>query len=305
MSEIYRPRRQPVSERINVRGLRYHVTRWGEQRGDTPLWVMLHGWLDTGATFQFLVDALEDEPTVIAPDWRGFGDTEWCEGGYYFPDYLADLDVLLDHYAGDRPVILIGHSMGGNVAGLYAGARSERVSRFVSLEGFGMRDSDPNDAPGRYSAWLDEQRQAPRFRPYRNFDELAGLLGKRNPRLSSDKAAFIARQWGRTGEDGRVELRGDPAHKRANPVLYRLSEAKACWRAVAAPTLWIAGEQTGVRHLFGDEAEFQDRRACFRSMTYREISGAGHMLHHEVPDRVAAEIKAFLQQAEENTPPAL
>ena len=297
MSEIYRPKRLPVSERITLRGLRHHVTRWGEPGNAGPLWVMLHGWMDTGGSFQFLVDELGGDSAVIAPDWRGFGDTEWGRESYYFPDYLADLDALLDHYAGDRPVRLLGHSLGGNVACLYGGARSGRLSHLISLEGFGLRPGDAGDAPGRYREWLDEQREAPRFRPYADFDELAAMLCKRNPRLAPDKAAFIAHQWARTGENGGVELRGDPAHKRVNPVLYRLSEAKACWREVTAPTLWLAGEHTAVRHLFGDDEDFRDRRACFRDMTYRELPEAGHMMHHEIPGAVAREIEEFMRRA--------
>uniref|UniRef100_UPI002362DFF1 alpha/beta fold hydrolase n=3 Tax=Pseudomonadota TaxID=1224 RepID=UPI002362DFF1 len=82
--------------------------------GRPPL-VLLHGWMDVGASFQFVVDALAGDREVIALDWRGFGLSEASGAGcYWFPDYLADLDALLDAVSPSAPVDLLGHSMGGN-----------------------------------------------------------------------------------------------------------------------------------------------------------------------------------------------
>ena len=96
----YSPRRHAAGEFVPVRGLRYHLHRWGEARlatPETPAIVMLHGWMDVGASFQFVVDAMAADRLVIAPDWRGFGSSDRGGGDcYWFPDYLADLDTLLD-----------------------------------------------------------------------------------------------------------------------------------------------------------------------------------------------------------------
>ena len=122
------------SEFITVRGLRTHVRHWG--REGAPIIFMVHGWMDVGASFQFVADNLQGDWHVIAPDWRGFGLSERISGDtYYFPDYLGDLDAMLDHYSPREPVNLLGHSMGGNVVGLYAGVRPERVRRLINLEG--------------------------------------------------------------------------------------------------------------------------------------------------------------------------
>ncbi|MFX7140344.1 alpha/beta fold hydrolase, partial [Acinetobacter baumannii] len=84
--------------------------------------------MDMSASFQFMVDALQAEWHVIAPDWRGFGLTERAPAqSYWFPDYLADLDAILDHYAGEEAINLLGHSIGGNVVSLYAGVRPQRI----------------------------------------------------------------------------------------------------------------------------------------------------------------------------------
>ncbi|MBS1173205.1 MAG: putative methyl ester carboxylesterase, partial [Proteobacteria bacterium] len=85
------------------------MRRWGAD--GAPRLFVLHGWMDVGASFQFVVDALEGEWQVIAPDWRGFGESEWTGRPYWFPDYLADLDALLARYSSDEPARLVGASM--------------------------------------------------------------------------------------------------------------------------------------------------------------------------------------------------
>ncbi len=282
------------SEFIQIRGLRYHCRCWGEERA-TKLF-MLHGWMDVSASFQFLVDALRGNWRVIAPDWRGFGLSEWAKSdGYWFPDYFADLDRLLEHFQPDSPAVLVGHSMGGNVAAMYAGIRPERVAKLVNLEGLGLTGTRAEKAPERYARWLAELREKPAFRDYENFEALAERLRGNNSRLSVEKAAFLARHWGRSKPDGRVELASDPAHKLVNPVLYRVEEAEACWRKVAAPVLWVVGaESKAAEFLKLSPQDLAARKACFRHLTERVIPEAGHMLHHDQPERLAAVIEEFL-----------
>jgi pimeloyl-ACP methyl ester carboxylesterase len=209
-----------------IRGLRYHVRTWGAP--PAPKLFLLHGWMDVSASFQFLVDAFSRDWHVIAPDWRGFGLTEWCRDGYWFPDYYADLEALLDLYQPDAPAFLVGHSMGGVVAATYGGIRPQRVGRMAILEGLGLSRSPASEAPRRYADWLDDVREPPRFRPYASFDAVAERLRRDNPRLTADKAAFLARQWARQDASGEVVLVSDPRHKMVNPYRFRVDEAIAC-----------------------------------------------------------------------------
>ena len=132
----YRVLRPPRHEIRRIRGLDLKIARWGPESA-SPV-VLLHGWQDTSATFQFVIDAFERDWPLAALDWRGFGGSEWPRDGYWFPDYFADLDALLECLSPDLPARLVGHSMGGNIACQYAGVRPERVRCLVSLEGFGM-----------------------------------------------------------------------------------------------------------------------------------------------------------------------
>jgi len=281
---------------VPMRGMRYHCRAWGNERA--PKLFMLHGWMDVGASFQFLVDAMRGDWRVIAPDWRGFGLTEWTKGGsYWFPDYFADLDALLSHFQPDAPTTLIGHSMGGNVAGMYAGIRPERVARLVSLEGFGLAGPDAAKAPQRYARWLKElSDEAPGFRDYDSFEALAERLRGNNKRLTPERSLFLAQHWGSKRPGGRIALASDPLHKLVNPVLYRVDEAAACWKNVAAPVLWVSGAETEIpRMLKLSDADIEARKASFRSLTERVIPGAGHMLHHDQPEHLAAVIEEFLR----------
>jgi pimeloyl-ACP methyl ester carboxylesterase len=283
---------------LDVRGLRYHVRRWPPPSAHpgAPKMFLLHGWMDVSASFQFVVDALRGDWDVYAPDWRGYGLTEWGKSdSYWFPDYIGDLDGLLEKLESEKAVNLIGHSLGGNVAAMYAGIRPHRVAKLVNLEGFGLAPTRPEQAPGRYARWLNELHEPPALRPYKDFAELAERLRKSNPGLSGEKARFLAQHWGRdAGKDG-VALRGDPAHKIVNPVLYRYEEVRACWQQVSAPVLWVdASESDTLKRLGLSEAQHAERRSSFSKLEYVTVRDAGHMLHHDQPEEVARLIEAFL-----------
>src|SRR5436190_28301 len=191
---------------LDIRGLRYHVRRW--PRPGARKLILLHGWMDVSASFQFLVDELRGEWDVHAPDWRGYGLTDWAKADcYWFPDYLADLDFILEEIHADEPVILVGHSLGGNAAALYAGIRPARVARLVNLEGFGLPQTRPEQAP----------------------------------------------------------------------------------------VLWVEGAESGTaRRMKLAPEELAQRRAAFRDVRHATVPDAGHMLHHDQPQAVAALIEEFL-----------
>lgn len=285
------------SEFIPVRGLSYHVRHWGSEHA--PKLFMLHGWMDVSASFQFVVDCLQRDWHVIAPDWRGFGMTKNpgvdC---YWFADYLGDLDAILEHYSPEQPVNLLGHSMGGNVACLYAGVRPARINKLINLEGFGMPATRPEQAPGRYAKWLDELRDPPAMRAYATQADIIARLQKTNPRLSDERATFLSGHWAMQNTQGEWQILGDPAHRLVSPILYRLEEVLACWQAIAAPVLWIEANDTEAWRWMGPKEDARaeiDRRIRFiRNVRTATIHDAGHMLHHDQPQALAQLVEEFL-----------
>jgi pimeloyl-ACP methyl ester carboxylesterase len=288
-AETYQPLMQRRNCAHRIRGIDYAISEWGEP--DEPLLIYLHGWADAGSTFQFVVDQLAGSWRVVAPDWRGFGRTDCDCRSYWFPDYLADLHALLEIYSPQQPVRLIGHSMGGNVASLYAGTMPDRVQALINIEGFGLKDSDPQDAPARYREWLLAEVSETEFSRYTDFDALAFRIRKRSPGMSEAAAAFVAREWAAREPDGQVRLRADPRHRLPSPVLYRRAAAKACWRATTAEVLLISGSRRSFASEYsGDPDELYPEAARLT------IDDAGHMPHFEAPAALAAAIEDFCRQ---------
>ena len=290
----YIPLRSCRSEFIPVRGLQYHIRIWGDPAA--PQLFLLHGWLDVSMSFQFLVDSLKKDWCVIAPDWRGYGLSEWSKtDAYWFPDYVVDLDFILRHFSPDKPVNLLGHSMGGNVVGIYAGSRPERVRRLINLEGFGMSRTRPEDAPARYRRFMDEMASPPRLRYFSDFHALARRMQKNNPLLPDHKALFLAHHWG-VLRDGKVLLQADPAHRLINGTLYKVEEGMACWRAITAPTLIVRATESQMLRTWVNMTDYQERLAHFADRVEVVIDKAGHMLHHDQPGQLAELIETFIDK---------
>jgi pimeloyl-ACP methyl ester carboxylesterase len=254
----------------------------------------LHGWGDVGASFQFVVDALPASWRIVAPDWRGFGGSQWNEDAYWFLDYLADLDAVLNHYSPDQPASIVGHSLGGIVASLYAGVRPERVSRFANLEGFALWVFPPAETPTRLDNWLAGIRgDQPAFRRYRCPEEFAARLRRDNPRLTDERAVFLAEHSLLVVNDAYV-FAGDPHHRWISPVLFPLEDAMACWRRVTATTLWVAGRQSPVMRSFADQPDdYAQRLACFADVQVAQLDDCGHNLHHDQPEALAKLLDGF------------
>ena len=292
------------SQRVALRGLDSHVLTWGEPAA--PTLFLLHGRMDVAASFQFLVDALARERYVIAPDLRGYGKSAWQPQGYWYADYIADLEALLQAFAPGESVDLAGHSLGGNVVLHYAGIRPARVRRVISLDAFGVRAEEPSAAPEKYAKWLDALSDPKDFADYASFDAVADRLRKNSRRLTKDQADFLAQHWAEALPDGRIRLSSDPRHKLPFPTIYRIEETYAVWSNITAPTLWVAAADSNIPKWLDDHPEGEGATDTFAAVKRRfahipngrmvTIPDAGHMLHHDQPAAVAAAIEAFLDE---------
>lgn len=293
VSATYEPKRSRSTQRIRVRDCDVHISLWGDT-SKRPVF-LLHGWGDCGATFQPLVDCLDEDFYWVAPDWRGFGDSSWNASGYWFPDYLADLEALVAQFdSPERPAILIGHSMGGNIASMYAGIRPDRVALLVNMEGYGLADQAPAAAPSRYASWLERASAPEPPRLFSSRNRLAERIKKRNPWLSAPMVAFVAECWSKPVGDG-FQLKADPAHRWPNPVLYRREEALACWSKIEAPVLFVTGSESTLAADHGlDPIAYP--RGEGHATRHVVVESAGHMLHVEQPGQTAAAIQEAFKE---------
>jgi pimeloyl-ACP methyl ester carboxylesterase len=311
---MYQEQYPSTTQVLPVRGVHYHLRSWGQPNPRLPPVFLLHGWMDVSASWQFVVDAwLHMAPDwqgrlLIAPDWRGFGRSTLPEmvDHYDFHDYLADLEAIIHHFApqADQTVDLVGHSMGANVATAYAGIRPAKVRKLVNLEGFGLPDSRPAQAPTRYAQWLDDiaqvRRGALQLKTYTGVQGVAQRLSKTNPRLPLEKALWLAQHWAEPLADGSGQWRilGDNAHKVVHARLYRLDEILAIYARISAPTLAIEATDNSLAQWFkhGEHSleEHRRRLSHIPNCTVHTIDHAGHMVHHDQPSAVAQHLQAFL-----------
>ncbi|MBC7718973.1 MAG: alpha/beta hydrolase [Chitinophagaceae bacterium] len=325
---MYKEKRLSVSEFVPIRGLNYHVRVWKSREaasvGAAPPLVLVHGWMDVAASYQFMVDALQDAfvagRTIIAPDWRGFGlTTGGPTDNFWFPDYLADLDFLIDHCinkgadgtssadkVSNQQVDLLGHSMGGNIAMMYAGVRPERIRRLINLEGFGLGPSKPSQAASRYAKWLDELKSLARgeldLKVYPDIGGVVSRLIKTNPRLSLDKAHWLAQHWARQNAAGSWQIRGEPGHKVTSAHIYKVDETVEIYKRITAPVLAVEAESAAQSLAQWNQgrytlADYHARLKHIPNAQMEVVLDAGHMLHHDQPDALAALIEGFLGAA--------
>lgn len=287
--------RSSQSRYYDIRGLKLHVRHWDAPRHpDQVLKILLHGWLDLSATWQRVVQYLPLDWAVAAPDQRGFGLSDAGGDTYWFYDYLGDLDVLLDEIAGDAQVDLIGHSMGSQVAALYAGVQPGRVRKLVALDGFYLPQAPSERAPVHIRNWLKDLRAKPDAKIYPDLETLAKRIAKRQPGLDTEGALFVAQCWSEATPDGQIRLLGDERHRQHGPLLYRDEEAKAIFKQITAPTLILDAGASKMK-AFGTHPVRQQRLECFQNAEHQSIPDAGHMLHFDAPQATAEAITEFLE----------
>jgi pimeloyl-ACP methyl ester carboxylesterase len=283
-----------------VRGLNIHYLEWGEPKGD-PI-VLIHGWRDHARSWTYLADALQRKamrpPWIIAPDCRGHGDSGWAgTGGYYhFPDYVHDLDCVMDSLKAPA-VTLVGHSMGGTISFLYTGACPERVRKLILIEGIGPLGMAFQDAPFRMRKFLSEMKaireestvEYASFE-YPSVEAAAKRLERVNPRLTAERALELTR-WGmRQSEGGKWVWKFDPLHRTTSPQPFYAAQALEFYRRIECPVLVITGRESKQT----PRPDMQQRLAAIRDHRQVEISGAAHMIHHDNPDDLAEAVMSFI-----------
>lgn len=170
--------------RIRLSSGELAVQEWGD--AEKPSIICLHGWLDNGASFHQLAPMLAESYHLLVVDLPGHGLSEPLADGahYYIWQNIETLFELLA-VAGHEKVHLLGHSMGGVVASLFAGTFPDRVASLVLLDSLGPMTSEAQHTPQQLAkAILDSQRTASGLRVFPVIDDALAARKKTAPSMS-------------------------------------------------------------------------------------------------------------------------
>lgn len=253
-------------------GPRLHYIESGDPAG-TPV-LFLHGWPDSSFSFSRVMAVLPQRLRAIAVDHRGFGDSDKPDSSYSIPELAADAIALLDALGLSR-VTLVGHSFGSFVARHAAMAHPSRVERLI-LIGTAFGGSNPTtqelqnamrDLPDPIPLEFAREFQASTLYhpvPPEFFDRCIVEALKLPPRL-----------W-------RLTMDGLVAYDDASQL-----------GGIEAPTLLMWGDHDA---LFSraDQDRFLAALPGTRLIVYEET---GHCPNWERPERVVADIAAFMESS--------
>jgi pimeloyl-ACP methyl ester carboxylesterase len=285
--------RKPTSHSYFSQRLRLHYLDWGNEAA--PHMLLIHGTQDHCHTWDWFAEHFAEHYHIVAPDLRGHGDSEWVRGSsYHHVDYVYDIAQLV-RQAEIRPAVVVGHSMGGTLAALYAGLYPDQVSALLLLEGVGLH-------PGRFShmtpaervrAWIDNTRTLAGRIPkrYPTLEEAYARMRSANAHLDDEQARHLTVHGSNQNEDGSYSWKYDN-YTHAYPA-FRIpsGETVAIWEEISCPTLIINAKE-GFGHRIGHDGT----DAHFKDCEMIDIDNAGHWVHHDQLDRVAVATRKFLTQ---------
>lgn len=272
---------------ITLNGLQAHYVEWGNPQA--PAIVLLHGLRSYARTWEPVAAALSDRYRLIALDHRGRGDSDWDPAGDYFTGtYVSDLEQFADTLQLAR-FALIGHSMGGTNAIVYAARHPDRV-RFAVIEDIGPGSSAATRGAERVKRELAETP--------REFPTLAAARAYwRSVRPGISEKALHSRMQHTLRQDpaGRwvwkFDLEGI-ARSRLDPDPARQLDLWPHVAALRCPTLVLRGARS----------DFLPARTCEEMATrqpllsWMEIPGAGHYVHDDNLPGYQAALRAFLER---------
>jgi pimeloyl-ACP methyl ester carboxylesterase len=276
--------------RIDANGAAFHVARTGRGR---PL-LLLHGWPEFWLTWERVMTRLADRFLLIAPDLRGFGDSDKPQGAFGPSDHAADMLALLDALAiGEAGVV--GHDVGGAVMQPLARRAPDRLAGLFFFDfvypGIGPRMA----APDRLNEiW------------YQSFHQMAmapALVGATRETCRIYIGHFL-RHWAHRKDafDDVLDAFTDnflkPGNLAGGFAHYQASHAgRVAMLKGEAPSLPPIATPTCVRWAEHDPLfpyEWTDRLGeTFGDLDLARFPDVGHFPHREDPDRAAGEIAAF------------
>jgi esterase len=266
-------------------GLTFHVTEWGPGKG-FPV-VMLHGIRGYGETFSGVAQALQPSCRVIAYDQRGRGDSDWDpKRDYYTDTYVADLAAIVDHL-GIQQFDLLGHSMGGINAIVYASLHPARVRKLV------IEDAGPGAFESSPGAERIRQELANTPDGFSSWEAASTFMRALRPTITEEARQKRLKSMLKATPEGGLTWRYDHAGiaaTRLHPNATRLVDLRPHVARIACDTLLLRGDKTD----YLQAAMAQAMQALNPRIACQEIAGAGHYIHDDQPEAFNSAVRNFL-----------
>ncbi|MEM7099486.1 MAG: alpha/beta hydrolase [Pseudomonadota bacterium] len=260
--------------------LRLHYVEWPCQQASKGNMVLVHGIQDHCRTWDDVVNRFQADFRIIAPDLRGHGDSEWVTGSaYQYLDYVYDLHQLIQQ-AKLAPVTLVGHSMGGAIAALFAGIFPAMVEKLIVIEGIGLwSDAMPQTDPGTsIREWVGNTHalSARQPRRYASLEMAYRRMQEANPQLTEAQAMHLTAHGSNQNEDGTYSWKYDNYIFNFSSSSVDSEVIKTLWSAIDCPVLLINAEN-GLEHRIGHGDTLQ----YFADVRLTELPDVGHWTYHD------------------------
>jgi pimeloyl-ACP methyl ester carboxylesterase len=271
---------EPRSETYESQRVTLHYDVWGD--GDKPPLMLIHGGQDHSRNWDFVAERLLDRYTIYAPDLRGHGDSGWAIGGMYsIPEFTLDVATLANRIEG--PLTVIGHSLGGAIALQYAGTFPDKVSKLVSVEGWGPPLQEHKPAHRRMREWIGHMHDVERREPrrYETVEAATKRMMEANPHLSAEMARHLTEHGANRNEDGTYTWKFDNYVRIRSPYEFNMEDAMVIWSQIRARTLLIKGAESW---------------AVDPDATGRADVIAGYWVYHDQLDVFTSHVERFLAE---------
>jgi len=265
---------------------------WGDPRH--PPLLALHGWLDNAGSFDPLAPHLAADRYVVALDLRGHGRSAHAVSGawLHYVDYFDDVRAVFDHFGWAR-ADLLGHSLGGTLASLFAALYPAQVGELLLVEALGALTAAPDAALAQLRRALDQRTEFAARRPLRVFAQVETAIAARMAANGLSAAAARALvERGIRPVDGGYVWSSDPRLTLASPQRFTEAQMLEMLRGIEAPTLLILATPATS---YLPTAMMEARAAQVADIRIVRLAGQHH-LHLEDAPAVADAIRAFRER---------
>ena len=271
----------PTSHTYYSQRMKLHYLDWGNP--DAPPLLLVHGNRDHCHNWDWVAQELCDDYHIIAPDFRGHGDSQWVYGSAYRrSEYIYDLAQLI-HQQNLAPLHVIAHSLGGGVALCYAGVYPENIKKMIVIEGTGGPPGNYYDRPihQKIGDWIEQTRKMAGRLPkrYENLEEAFERMHEANSHLRADQARHLTAHGSDQNEDGSYSWKFDNYTHVMSPLDILPHETRELWGRIDSPVMLVSGSESWM-----DSVEREKHVTYFKDATHVTVQDAGHWVQHDQLD---------------------